>query len=172
MLAPVSDGKSAAARHGCEQCRLARAALALRERAAAPSRIADSTKSTAIRTAAGSEKTTAESHDVVSAQSFRAPTLAFEPIEIDDEFDTDIAIELNRNSEGINLVQSVAAPSAILARSEPVALAADPEQDLPEVLCGVPDEDVADLVPMAVASQRRGENAANCRWQSHFERDR
>ena len=146
------------ARHGCEQCRLARAALALRERAAAPSRVADSTKSTAIRTGAGSEKTTAESHNVVSAQSFRAPTPAFEPIEIGDDFDTDIVIELNRSSAGINLVKSAAAPSAILARSKPVALAADPEQDLPEVLCGVPDEDVADLVPMADASQRRAEN--------------
>ncbi len=148
----------AATRHECEQCRLARAALALNKREEALSRVADSTKSTAVQTVTGSKKPTAESRHVRPADSFRAPTLAIEPIDVGDDSYTGIAFELNRNAEGINLVQSPTAPSAILARSQPVELTEALEPDLPAVLCGATDEDVADWTPVAVTAQRQDEN--------------
>ena len=145
-------------RHGCEQCRLARAAIALREQAAAASAVAEATKSRAVPTGAGSEKPTAEMHDVLPVRSLSAPTLAFEPIAVGDVFYTGVSFELNRIADGINVVQSPTVPSATLPRSQPIALADGLEPELPEVLCGVPDEDAADWAPIAVASQPRGEN--------------
>jgi hypothetical protein len=113
----------ATTRHGCEQCRLARAALALREQGAAASRVADSTKSTAVKAPAGSEKPTDDRHDVLTGDSRPAATIGFEPIAVGDDFYSAIAFELNRNAEAISLVQSPTAPTAILTPSQPVALA-------------------------------------------------
>jgi hypothetical protein len=152
--------RSATTRHGCEQCRLARAALALREQAAAASRVADSTKSTAVNATAGSEKPTVETHNVLTGDSRPAATVAFEPIEVGDDFYSAVALELNRNAEAINLVQSPTAPTAIFTRSQPVALAEGPDPEMPEVMCGVTDDDVDDSAPIAVTAQPRGENEA------------
>jgi hypothetical protein len=148
----------ATTRHGCEQCRLARAALALREQAAAASRVADSTKSTVAKAAAGSEKPTSDRHDVLTGDSSPAATIAFEPIAVGDDFYSAVAFELNRNAEAINFVQSPTAPTAILTRSQPVALAEGPEPEMPEVLCGLMDDDVDDSAQIAVTAQPRGEN--------------
>jgi hypothetical protein len=161
---PDSDAsqerRSATTRHGCEQCRLARAALALREQAAAASRVADSTKSTAVKATAGSEKPTVETHNVLTGDSRPAATVAFEPIEVGDDFYSAVALELNRNAEAINLVQSPAAPTASFTCSQPVAPAEGPEPEMPEVMCGVTDDDVDDSAPIAVTAQPRGENEA------------
>ena len=154
------ERRFATTRHGCEQCRLARAALALREHAAAASRVADSTKSTAVKAAAGSEKPTGDMHDVLTGDSRPAATVAFEPIAVGDDFYSAVAFELNRNAEAINFVQSPTAPTAILTRSQPVALAEGPEPEMPEVLCGVTDDDVDDSAQIAVTAQPRGENEA------------
>jgi hypothetical protein len=150
----------ATTRHGCQQCRLARAALALREQGAAASRVADSTKSTAVKAAAGSEKPTGDGHDVLTGDSRPAATIAFEPIAVGDDFYSAVAFELNRNAEAINFVQSPTAPTAILTRSQPVALAEGPELEMPEVLCGVTDDDVDDSAQIAVTAQPHGENEA------------
>ena len=147
-----------ATRHGCEQCRLARAALAERELRAAKSQIADSTKIAVIKTAAGSEKPTGENHRVPPADSVRATTVAFEPIEVGDDFYANIAFELNRIAEGINVAHSATMPSATLARSEPIVLRDGIEPELPAVLCGVSDEDDVEPLPIAVASQPGEEN--------------
>ena len=163
---PRSDSSStqarrfATTRHGCEQCRLARAALALREQGAAASRVADSTKSTAAKAAAGSEKPTVETHNVLTGDSRPAATIGFEPIAVGDDFYSAIAFELNRNAEAISLVQSPTAPTAILTRSQPVALVEGTEPETPEVLCGVMDDDLDESAQIAVTAQPRGENEA------------
>ena len=148
----------ATTRHQCEQCRLARAAIALRERRPAPGVVATSTKSTSVQTGIGSEQRTADSHRVSAADSLRAPTLAFEPIDVANDFYTGIAFELNRNAEGIDLVQSPTAPTSSVARFEAVVLVENLETDLPAVLCGVTDEDDVEPASLAVASQPREEN--------------
>jgi hypothetical protein len=148
----------ATTRHGCEQCRLARAALALREQGAAASRVADSTKSTAVKAPAGSEKPTDDRHDVLTGDSRPAATIGFEPIAVGDDFYSAIAFELNRNAKAISLVQSPTAPTAILTRSQPVALAEGTEPETPEVLCGVMD-DLDESAQIEVTAQPRGENA-------------
>jgi hypothetical protein len=150
-----------ATRHECEQCRLARAAIAIRERGAAPSRVADSTKSTPVRTGAGSEKPIVESHHVLPADKLPARKIAFEPIDVSDDFYAGVAFELNRNAEGINLAESPSAPSATFARTQPVAVAEALEAELPPVLCGMTDEDAIDWAPLAVASLLREENEPN-----------
>ena len=108
----------------------------------------------------------------VPADSLRAPTLAFEPIEVGDDFYTGVAFELNRNAEGINLVQAATAPTATLARSQPVALAESLEPDLPAVLCGVTDEDAVDLPPIGGHWSAAQGKRADREWRSRFDRDR
>jgi hypothetical protein len=148
----------ATARHQCEKCRLARAAIALRERGPVPSLVVNSTKSASVQTRIGTEKPTAESHHILPADLRGAPASAFESIDVGDDFYAGVAFELNRNNEGIDLVPFPSAPYATLAGSQPIALTEGVETDLPEMLCGGTDEDGNDLTPLPVASVPREAN--------------
>ena len=73
------------------------------------------------------------------------PSVAFEPIEVGDDFYSGVAYELNRNAEGIDLVQPPdARPAVVEYAAAGRAGRMCVELDLPEVLCGAMDEDVAD----------------------------
>jgi hypothetical protein len=131
--------------HECEQCRLARAAIASHERKAAASRSAQLTRSAAAQPAVVAEKPAVGPQPASSSQLKLAPVIAFDPIDISDEFYVGVAFELNKNSEGLELAQTPANPVTARAESHPAIVTEIMEVDLPDVLCGSTDEDVAAL---------------------------
>ena len=149
----------AASGHECEQCRLARAALAVRDRRLSWRRGFPVDQGWRLREHAA---VTHGSQPVIYiipllVPSPRSSTIRFEPIEVGADSSDGIAYELNRSAEGIDLVQPPApAPAvAIVARPEPVAVAETVELDLADMLCGTMDEDLVDLPSLAGARRNR-----------------
>ena len=153
----------AASVHECEQCRLARAALASRDRSAAGDGASLSTKSAAAGTAAVTQKPAGDPDHPLAAKSARSSTIAFEPIEVGDDDYNGIAYELNRKAEGIDLAQPPAPPVTIVARPAPVADAESFELDQADLLCGTMDEDLVDLPSLPGAVEPRRENEPTAR---------
>jgi hypothetical protein len=100
------------------------------------------------------ERLGSRSPDAAGSPSAHAGPASFTQIEVSDDFCVGIAYELNRNAEGIDLVQPPLASISVVVKpdflegtaAEPVAdtSAERLEFDFTEFLCGMPDDESGD----------------------------
>ncbi len=132
----VSDTQGERARSSvpeCEQCRLVRASIALREHTTAAGQAALSALAV-IKTAAVAVNLATALPDTPRSGLQNEGMQAFEPIELGHDFYAGIAFELNRNAEGIDLSQPPTPPVKVQAASKTVRTAQASERDLPDVV--------------------------------------
>ncbi len=144
--------------HECEQCRLARSGVVLRERKVAPAGTVRLTRWAPAQPAAGGEKPTGVSRPTRASRSTGAPVIAFDPIQINGDFYAGVAFELNKGAEGIDLPQPNEVSGAVASVSPPAVVTENTELDLPEVLCGATDEELAVVWSAVESVDRRSDS--------------
>jgi hypothetical protein len=87
--------------------------------------------------------------------------LAFEPIVVAEDFYVEAALQLNRDAEGMGLVQPTASPAASIVVCEPVARSENLEMALFDELCRVVEAGLVDQRPSTQAGIPCGEYRAS-----------
>lgn len=134
--------------HECEQCRLARVALASRQRTIGATEASRSTKWTPAPAVGRAEKPAITLPAAMVSKNTIQRKVVFEPIAVSEDFYAGVAFELNKNAEGLDLPQPPALPTAVVVETSPVRTTESLELELPEVLCGATDDDLAEIRSM------------------------
>jgi hypothetical protein len=124
----------------CPLCRIARAELARKSRNPATDLRAGSTAAVVRPARPSPGRPDGDGSLAKTAGPATSRGVAFEPITVPDDSDTDIALKLNREAEGIDLTQPPAPPVQSMAAREPIGRSENLELALLDELSQAVDE--------------------------------